>query len=202
MDPKVFGRFIAEVRKEKEMTQAHLAEIIGVSDKTISRWERGIGFPDINTIEPLANALDLSVLELMRSQRNMENDNSYLSNKDVIEAMNNAVWISRESQKQDKISIIIGIFVTIVVAVFVKMMSNTNIGGAIFVGLISSVVIVSIYFFIENRNDKNSRRIYSCFMFIGLAIVIKLFLIMAIETDYIVWGIYLMFFIIIWFLNK
>lgn len=69
MDSKVFGKFIARIRKEKNMTQADLAERIGVTDKAVSRWERGVGFPDINTLEPLARALDISILELMRSQK-------------------------------------------------------------------------------------------------------------------------------------
>lgn len=69
MDAKIFGRFLADCRKEKNMTQAELAERLHVTDKAVSRWERGIGFPDINTIEPLAGALGVSVLELMKSQR-------------------------------------------------------------------------------------------------------------------------------------
>ena len=54
MEAKEFGRFIAGMRKEKKMTQAELAEKIHVTDKAVSRWERGLGFPDIQTIEPLA----------------------------------------------------------------------------------------------------------------------------------------------------
>ena len=69
MEAKEFGRFIAGMRKEKKMTQAELAEKIHVTDKAGSRWERGLGFPDIQTIEPLAQALGISVLELMRSER-------------------------------------------------------------------------------------------------------------------------------------
>ena len=69
MEAKEFGRFIAGMRKEKKMTQAELAEKIHVTDKAVSRWERGLGFPDIQTIEPLAQALGISVLELMRSER-------------------------------------------------------------------------------------------------------------------------------------
>lgn len=69
MDAKTFGLFLAECRKEKNMTQAELAEKLHVTDKAVSRWERGIGFPDISTIEPLAGALGVSVLELMKSQR-------------------------------------------------------------------------------------------------------------------------------------
>ena len=57
MDAKKFGAFISERRKEQHMTQAGLAGKIGVTDKAVSRWERGLGFPDINTMEPLATAL-------------------------------------------------------------------------------------------------------------------------------------------------
>lgn len=69
MDAQKFGAFVAAVRKEKNMTQAELAAKIQVTDKAVSRWERGLGFPDINTLIPLADALNLSVLELMRSEK-------------------------------------------------------------------------------------------------------------------------------------
>jgi transcriptional regulator with XRE-family HTH domain len=69
MDAQKFGAFIASIRKEKNMTQAELAQKIRVTDKAVSRWERGLGFPDINTLEPLAEALGISVLELMRSEK-------------------------------------------------------------------------------------------------------------------------------------
>ena len=69
MEAKQFGQFIVGIRKEKKMTQAELAEKINVTDKAVSRWERGLGFPDIQTLEPLAQALGISVLELMRSKK-------------------------------------------------------------------------------------------------------------------------------------
>ena len=69
MDAEKFGAFVAENRKLKGMTQADLAQKMQVTDKAISRWERGKGFPDINTIEPLACALGVSVLELMKSEK-------------------------------------------------------------------------------------------------------------------------------------
>jgi len=74
MDAEKFGAFIAEARKEKNMTQAELAEKLQVTDKAVSRWERGVGFPDINSLEALAEALGLSVLELMRSEKIEENE--------------------------------------------------------------------------------------------------------------------------------
>lgn len=69
MDAQKFGAFLAQTRKEQHLTQAELAKKIHVTDKAVSRWERGIGFPDIHTLEPLAAALQISVLELMQSQK-------------------------------------------------------------------------------------------------------------------------------------
>lgn len=68
MDPIKFGAFIARRRRERGLTQAQLAERLHVTDKAVSRWERGVGLPDINLLEPLADALDLGIAELMRSE--------------------------------------------------------------------------------------------------------------------------------------
>ena len=65
MDAKMFGAFLAQVRRVQGLTQAELAEQLHVTDKAVSRWERGVGLPDINTLEPLADALGLSLADLM-----------------------------------------------------------------------------------------------------------------------------------------
>lgn len=65
MDAKTFGAFLARVRRAQGLTQAELAEQLHVTDKAVSRWERGVGLPDINTLEPLADALGLSLADLM-----------------------------------------------------------------------------------------------------------------------------------------
>lgn len=72
MDAKKFGAFIAQTRKERQMTQAELAGKLQVTDKAVSKWERGAGFPDIQMLEPLAEALGISLVELMRSEKNPE----------------------------------------------------------------------------------------------------------------------------------
>ena len=55
MDSKKFGEFIATIRKEKGWTQAELAEKISVTDKAVSPRERGLGFPDFNTIKTMSD---------------------------------------------------------------------------------------------------------------------------------------------------
>lgn len=72
MDAKGLGQFITGLRKEKQMTQAELAERLHVTDKAVSRWERGVGYPDINTLEPLADALGVTLTELMKCSRDEE----------------------------------------------------------------------------------------------------------------------------------
>lgn len=69
MDANKFGCFVADRRKELNMTQKELAAKIHVTDKAVSRWERGLGFPDINTIKELADALSVSITELMTSEK-------------------------------------------------------------------------------------------------------------------------------------
>ena len=65
MDNVKTGILIAKKRKEKQLTQKDLADKLGVSNATVSKWETGKGFPDISLIEPLASALEISVSEVL-----------------------------------------------------------------------------------------------------------------------------------------
>ena len=65
MNSYITGTTIKNLREAKGITQAELAARIGISSKTVSKWETAKGFPDISLIEPLAKALGVSVLELM-----------------------------------------------------------------------------------------------------------------------------------------
>lgn len=68
MDAEVFGAFIQQRRKELSLSQSELAEKLHVTAKAVSRWERGVGFPDIKLLQPLAEALDITIVELMQSK--------------------------------------------------------------------------------------------------------------------------------------
>ena len=65
MDSIQFGAFVAQLRKEKGLTQRELADRLYVSDKAVSKWERGLSYPDVTLLEPLAAKLELTVGELM-----------------------------------------------------------------------------------------------------------------------------------------
>lgn len=63
---QTLGMMISSLRKEKGMTQLELAEKMGVTDKAVSKWERDLSFPNINSIPKLAETLDVSVDDLMQ----------------------------------------------------------------------------------------------------------------------------------------
>lgn len=71
MDNVQTGKLIAELRKEKGLTQQQLADLLNLSNKTISKWESGMGSPDISNLPPLADALGVSVDELLRGKRSV-----------------------------------------------------------------------------------------------------------------------------------
>lgn len=84
MDSKKIGKLIAKKRKVKQMTQSQLAEQLGVSNKTVSKWETGAGLPDISLLIDLAKELEISVDDLLKgNEETGENrlDHSYIIKK-------------------------------------------------------------------------------------------------------------------------
>ncbi len=69
MNQYVTGAVIKEMREKNKMTQLQFADRIGVSDKTVSKWETAKGYPDITLLEPIADALGISVTELISGQQ-------------------------------------------------------------------------------------------------------------------------------------
>lgn len=78
MEQEKIGKFIAELRKKHTFTQLQLAEKLGVSDKTISRWETGKGMPEISILIPLCEILEVSIEELLLGEHLTE-DNSKIT---------------------------------------------------------------------------------------------------------------------------
>ena len=69
MDNIQFGAFVAQLRKEQGLTQRDLADRLHVTDKAVSKWETGRGFPDVKLLEPLAQVLEVSLVELLQGAR-------------------------------------------------------------------------------------------------------------------------------------
>lgn len=96
MDNIKFGRFIRESRQAKGLTQKQLAEQLHVSDKAVSKWENGAGFPDIKILEPLAECLGVSLLELMQSERMAEDQ---IDKEEAEQAVADAITQSKQAEE-------------------------------------------------------------------------------------------------------
>lgn len=107
MDQILTGKFISQERKRKGYTQKQLSEKLGISDKTVSKWERGNGFPEVSLLLPLCNELDITVNELLSGERVSEED--YCKNAE--ENMLNLVKEAQESKKRIIMSFMIAFLV-------------------------------------------------------------------------------------------
>ena len=103
MDLQKTGRFIASLRKEHGWTQKDLAERVGVTDKAVSRWETGRGFPDVSCLPALADALEVPISELVRGERmELEGKKPAEIMEQVEQAVVNTVELSRKSTGRDQ----------------------------------------------------------------------------------------------------
>ena len=100
MDQLKIGKFIADCRKRKNLTQMQLAEKLGITDKAVSKWERGVAMPDTSIMLELCDILGISVNELLSGEKiNMENSSQkneqlLLDMAKELEKKNKTIWSS------------------------------------------------------------------------------------------------------------
>ncbi len=87
MDQIKIGSFIAELRKEHNMTQRDLAEKLGITDRAISKWENGRGLPDVSLMKPLCEILGINVTELLNGERTKEEETLSKTEETVYEVL-------------------------------------------------------------------------------------------------------------------
>lgn len=123
MDLNKIGNFIVFLRKEKKLTQFKLAEELGVSDKTVSKWERGVCLPEPATVEKIITFFNISLMEFYAGERNKR-----LTDEIANQATKNAVELSKKNEnkkfKKILISVMI-IFLTIIFLISALFMYNT-----------------------------------------------------------------------------
>ncbi len=108
MDQVKIGKFISDERKAKGYTQKQLSELLGISDKTISKWECGNGFPEASLLLPLCNELEITVNELLTERISQQN-----YKKKAEENMVNMIREKEENKQKILLTTIIGIISTI-----------------------------------------------------------------------------------------
>jgi len=122
MNQEKIGKFIAECRKDKNYTQEKLGNIIGVTYKSISKWENGNGMPDYTYLEKLCEALNVNILELFEGKRLNENFN--LNNNSA--PMNYLGALIKKSKTQTKIFMLITATLAILLFVFASIFVINN----------------------------------------------------------------------------
>lgn len=134
MDNEKFGNFVKELRKEKNLTQKELAEKINITDKAVSKWERGLSFPDITMLNILSKELDVSVEELLNGERIKESEKS--EQIDVEKAVKEALEKANHKEEKRKKKIL-------------KIKKVTKIISIIFFVLF--LILNSIYFYLSYK---------------------------------------------------
>lgn len=114
MDLNKIGNFIVYLRKEKKLTQFQLAEELGVSDKTISKWERGICLPESATVEKIIKFFNISLMEFYAGERNKR-----LTDEIANETTKSAVELSKKTEKIKCKKIISLVILSGVIIVFI-----------------------------------------------------------------------------------
>lgn len=102
MDAVKCGELIAELRKEKNLTQKDLANKLNVSDKAISRWETGKGFPDVDSLQALSDFFNISINELLAGEKAKNKTIEEIAEENIISAI-----VETEKNKKTKKSTII-----------------------------------------------------------------------------------------------
>lgn len=123
MDQIRIGKFIAESRKSRNLTQRQLADVLSISDKTISKWECGKGLPEVSLMLPLCAALDITVNDLLSGEKVSSTDYQKKAEGNMINLMKE----NEENRKRMALSIITGVntiiavFALIIIASFIDL---------------------------------------------------------------------------------
>lgn len=169
MDNKKFGMFIAEQRKEKGWTQAELAKKINVTDKAISRWERGLGFPDINTIEPLADALGLSIVEVMQSEKISGQE---IKKRDANEAVSSVIDVAQYMRKLERRNIFVGVIIPAVIVLLIFLLDNMPLEGFMFACLPLVFLIGGVVLIVMSIYQKKQGRSHGVTLLLGILMLL------------------------------
>lgn len=134
------GKFISERRKSKKLTQEKLAEKLNISDRAISKWERGLCLPDASIMIPLCKILDISVNELLSGEIMKEKDNK---TDDLL------VELSKREEEKDKlifISMYVIIFTSLILFLIISLLAATFMkeGPLQLVVILSSALVLFI----------------------------------------------------------
>lgn len=191
MDPEKFGAFVALCRKEKNMTQLELAQELKVTDKAVSRWERGKGFPDISLLVPLAEALDITVLELMNSERREKRMEDF-SEESIKDMVIHVAAIEKKNQRDDRLITWIPVPVALITAFLTRFTGHGSLLAGLLLGGLTALAVVGLVLFVLDRKDNTSRKAYGILMLLGTGVTLVFLYLMGISTLLLLGGLFLL----------
>ena len=191
MDPKKFGAFVALCRKEKNMTQLELAQELKVTDKAVSRWERGKGFPDISLLVPLAEALDITVLELMNSEKREKRMEDF-SEENIKDMVIHVAAIEEKNQRDDRLITWIPVPVALITAFLTRFTGHGSLLAGLLLGGLTALAVVGMVLFVLDRKDNTSRKAYGLLMLLGTGVTLVFLYLMGISTLLLLGGLFLL----------
>ncbi|MBQ2875492.1 MAG: helix-turn-helix domain-containing protein [Clostridia bacterium] len=137
MDQIKIGKFIAERRRERKLTQAQLGELLSITDRAVSKWERGLSLPDSSIMVKLCEILEITVNELLCGEKIEMPENEKMINENIIELL-------KQKERADRsllfLEIIIGVMSTIL------LLGSTLIAGLIQMPDWQRIVIIACGF--------------------------------------------------------
>ena len=140
MDQIKTGKFIAEMRKEQNLTQRQLADALLISDKTVSKWECGKGLPEVSLMLPLCNILKITVNDLLSGRRVSEGEYKMKAEENIMNLMK-----ENEENKQRMItSVTCGIVTIIAVCSLVVIAAYIEMHWAVRIGLIILAIATAV----------------------------------------------------------
>ena len=146
MDAKKTGEFIAQLRNEMGLTQKALAELLNVSDKTISRWECGRGYPDIILLKSIATQFNISINELLNGERIEVKDQSDKNDEIIIDILTSHKEINRLLISKA----ILGVSIILYITAFCMFSGDSSLVSICSI-LATIILIVRVFIFTENK---------------------------------------------------
>lgn len=189
MDTEKFGKFIAACRMDNHMTQKELAQKLQVTDKAVSRWERGKGFPDISFLVPLSEALNISVPELMKSERD-DTKREVFSAGEIRDVLTSALQMEKQNKKEARLLSSIISPVTIIVAICVVLLEKGSLLVGLWLGLAVALAVSGIVFLASKEAGRNARNVYSIFMLIGAGAIVLFLYLMGVDSLLLLCGLF------------
>lgn len=140
MDQVKIGRFIAEQRKARQLTQRQLAGELDISDKTISKWETGKGLPEVSLMLPLCQALHITVNDLLSGEKVQPADYQKKAEENMMDLMKE----NQENKKYMVLTVICGMITVIAVVSLVTLASYIQMPAAVRVALVVLAVSTAV----------------------------------------------------------